>query len=50
MSSGPIFKITEPKTGLVNLEQALGIIGKEAGGPEKLAFTRQGLADFYNKD
>ena len=49
MSSGPIFKITEPKTGLVNLEQALGIIGKEAGGPEKLAFTRQGLADFLQQ-
>lgn len=49
MSNDKIFKITEPKTGLVNLEQALGIIGKEAGGPEKLAFTRQGLADFLQQ-
>jgi len=49
MSNDKIFKITEPKTGLVNLEQALGIIGKETGGPEKLAFTRQGLADFLEQ-
>jgi hypothetical protein len=49
MSNGKIFKITEPKTGLVNLNQALGIIGQEKGAPEKLAFTRQGLADFLQQ-
>ena len=49
MSNGKIFKITEPKTGLVNLNQALGIIGQEKGASEKLAFTRQGLADFLKQ-
>jgi hypothetical protein len=45
MVDGPVSKIVEPKTGLVNVEQALGIIGKESGGAEKLALIKQGLGE-----
>jgi hypothetical protein len=43
MSDGPISKIVEPKTGLVNIEQAFAIIGKESGGPDKVALIKQGI-------
>jgi len=43
MTDGAISKIIEPKTGLVNVEQALAIIGKESGGADKVALVRQGL-------
>jgi lysozyme len=45
MSNGPISKIVEPKTGLINVQQALGIIGKESGGSDKVALIKQGLGD-----
>jgi hypothetical protein len=45
MTDGPISKIVEPKTGLVNVEQALGIIGKESGGIDKVALIKQGLGE-----
>ena len=45
MSEGPISKIVEPKTGLVNVEQALGIIGKESGGKEKVSIVKKALGD-----
>jgi len=45
MPDGPISKIVEPKTGLINTEQALAIIGKESGGANKVALIRQGLGE-----
>jgi hypothetical protein len=45
MSDGAVSKIIEPKTGLINVEQALGIIGKESRGADKVAFVRQALGD-----
>ena len=45
MTEGPISKIVEPKTGLINTEQALAIIGKESGGADKVALIRQGLGE-----
>jgi hypothetical protein len=45
MEGEAISKIVEPKTGLINTEQALAIIGKESGGVEKVALIRQGLGD-----
>ena len=45
MTDGPISKIVEPKTGLVNVEQALGIIGKESGGVDKVALIKQSLGE-----
>jgi len=45
MTEGPISKIVEPKTGLVNVEQALGIIGKESGGKEKVGLIKKVLGD-----
>lgn len=45
MSEGPISKIVEPKTGLVNVEQALGIIGKESGGKEKVSIIKKALGN-----
>ena len=45
MTEGPISKIVEPKTGLVNVEQALGIIGKESGGVDKVALIKQSLGE-----
>lgn len=45
MSNGPISKIVEPKTGLINVEQALGIIGKESGGADKIALIKKGLGE-----
>ena len=45
MSDGAISKIVEPKTGLINTEQALAIIGKESGGPDKVALIRQRLGN-----
>jgi len=45
MNEGAISKIIEPKTGLINIEQALGIIGKESGGAEKVAWIKKGLGD-----
>lgn len=50
MSNGPISKIVEPKTGLVNLDQALAIIGKESGGKEKLELVNKGLKNYYGDD
>ena len=44
-----ISKIVEPKTGLVNVEQALGIIGKESGGTDKVALIKQGLGETLPK-
>ena len=43
MEGGPISKIVEPKTGLVNVEQALGIIAKESGGASKASLIRNAL-------
>lgn len=43
MSDGAVTKIVEPKTGLVNVEQALGIISKESGGKEKVEMIRKAL-------
>lgn len=45
MEGQAISKIVEPKTGLVNVEQALGIIGKESGGADKVALIIQGLGE-----
>jgi len=45
MENGAISKIVEPKTGLVNTEQALAIIGKESGGADKVALIKQGLGE-----
>ena len=45
MEGEAISKIVEPKTGLVNVEQALGIIGKESGGADKVALIKQGLGE-----
>ena len=45
MTDGAISKIIEPKTGLVNVEQALAIIGKESGGADKVALIKQGLGE-----
>jgi hypothetical protein len=45
MEGEVISKIVEPKTGLINTEQALAIIGKESGGADKVALIRQGLGD-----
>jgi len=45
MEGEAISKIVEPKTGLINTEQALAIIGKESGGADKVALIRQGLGD-----
>jgi hypothetical protein len=49
MADGPISKIVEPKTGLVNVEQALAIIGKESGGSDKVALIKQALGDVIPK-
>jgi len=43
MEGGPISKIVEPKTGLVNVEQALGIIAKESGGASKASIIKKAL-------
>ena len=45
MNNGAISNIIEPKTGLINTEQALAIINKESGGAEKVALIRQQLGD-----
>jgi hypothetical protein len=45
MEGEAISRIVEPKTGLINTEQALAIIGKESGGADKVALIRQGLGD-----
>lgn len=45
MEGEVISKIVEPKTGLINTEQALAIIGKESGGADKVALIRQGLGN-----
>jgi hypothetical protein len=45
MEGEAISRIIEPKTGLINTEQALAIIGKESGGADKVALIRQGLGD-----
>jgi hypothetical protein len=45
MDNGAISRIVEPKTGLINTEQALAIIGKESGGADKVALIKQGLGE-----
>jgi hypothetical protein len=45
VTGGPVSKIIEPKTGLINTEQALKIIGKEAGGKEKLELVRNAIGE-----
>lgn len=45
MDNGAISKIVEPKTGLINTEQALAIIGKESGGPTKVNLIKEGLGN-----
>lgn len=45
MEGQAISKIIEPKTGLINVEQALGIIGKESGGANKVSLIRKGLGE-----
>jgi uncharacterized membrane protein (UPF0127 family) len=45
MEGEAISKIVEPKTGLINTEQALAIIGKESGGADKVALIRQALGN-----
>jgi hypothetical protein len=45
MEGEAISKIVEPKTGLINTEQALSIIGKESGGADKVALIKQGLGE-----
>lgn len=45
MEGQAISKIIEPKTGLINVEQALGIIRKESGGANKVSLIRQGLGE-----
>lgn len=49
MEGQAISKIVEPKTGLVNVEQALAIIGKESGGADKVALIKQGLGETLPK-
>jgi hypothetical protein len=49
LSDGPISKIVEPKTGLINVDQALAIIGKESGGVDKVAIIKQGLGETMPK-
>ena len=49
MENGAISKIVEPKTGLINTEQALAIIGKESGGADKVALIKQGLGETIPK-
>jgi hypothetical protein len=49
MTDGPISKIVEPKTGLVNVDQALKIIAKESGGEEKVAMIQQALGENVSK-
>lgn len=43
MEGGPISKIIEPKTGLINTDQALAIIAKESNGAEKVNLVKQAL-------
>jgi hypothetical protein len=45
MADGPISKIVEPKTGLINVDQALAIIKKESSGEDKVALIKQALGD-----
>lgn len=45
VTNGPISKIVEPKTGLINVDQALAIIGKESGGKDKLEIIKSVLGD-----
>lgn len=45
MEGGPISKIIEPKTGLINTDQALAIIGKESNGAEKINLVKQALGE-----
>jgi hypothetical protein len=45
MSDGAISKIVEPKTGLINTDQALSIIEKESGGRQKADLIRQALGE-----
>lgn len=45
MSDGAIGKIVESKTGLINTEQALAIIGKESGGADKVKLIKEALGD-----
>jgi hypothetical protein len=45
MEGGPISKIIEPKTGLINTEQALAIIAKESNGAEKVNLVKQALGE-----
>jgi hypothetical protein len=45
MDNGAVSKIVEPKSGLINTEQALAIIGKESGGSDKVALIKQGLGE-----
>jgi LysM repeat protein len=49
MDNGAISKIVEPKSGLINTEQALAIIGKESGGSDKVALIKQGLGETIPK-
>lgn len=45
MDNGAISKIIEPKTGLINTEQALAIIGKESSGADKVTLIKKGLGE-----
>ena len=45
MEGEAVSKIVEPKTGLINTEQALAIIAKESGGADNVAIIRQGLGN-----
>jgi hypothetical protein len=45
MEGEAISKIVEPKTGLINTEQALAIIAKEADGKDKVAIVKQVLGE-----
>jgi hypothetical protein len=45
MEGEAISKIVEPKTGLINVDQALAIIGKESGGADKVALIKKGLGN-----
>jgi methionine salvage enolase-phosphatase E1 len=49
MDNGAISRIVEPKTGLINTEQALAIIGKESGGADKVALIKKGLGETIPK-
>ena len=49
MEGQAISKIIEPKTGLINVEQALGIIGKESGGADKITLIKKGLGETLPK-